>query len=304
VNLRTLANTDAPILTTLPVSEGLAVLGNADVERPKIGQQGQWLRVRTASSQEGFVAAWLVDETRQEAFPPSGLIVYPAGQANLRSGPGTAFDLIGSFAYTDPLSVLGDIDTARSKIGHQNQWLQVQAQNGQRGFIAAWLVHITGEAPPSSGLVVFPTTTVNIRAHPTTDANVLCMVGPGDRLEALGDLATARSLLGQQEQWLNVRTPMNMTGYVAAWLVETTKRAEPAASNALMVTSIDFLNIRAQATTNSPVLSIAEPGETLAVIDADTETARAKIGQQDQWLYVKRKNGSRGWAAAWFVKSS
>lgn len=304
VNLRAEPNTEAAIITMLPVSEALAVLGNGEAEKAKIGQDGMWLQVRTASNQEGYVAAWLVSQHLKDAFPPSGLIVYPIEQVNLRSGPGTTFDVLGSFSYSDPLSVLGDMETAKSRIGKQKQWLQVQAQNGQQGFIAAWLVHITGEAPPRSGMTVFPTTSLNVRVRPTVDANILCIVSPGDSLDVLGDLQSAQSAIGRQDQWLNVRTPTHLTGYVAAWLVSASSQIGHGETSGLRATAADFLNIRAQASTNSPVLSIAAPGETLTIIDPDIESARSRIGQQNQWLYVLRNDGARGWAAAWFLKGA
>ncbi len=44
--------------------------------------------------------------------------------------------------------------------------------------------------------------------------------------------------------------------------------------------------------------------EPLALLDADLAAARAKIGQPEQWLYVQKANGQRGWAAAWFLSAS
>ena len=304
LNLRAEPNTSSPVVTSLPVAESLAVLGKAETERPKIGKQDQWLQVQTASTQVGYVAAWLVSDAMQEAFPPSGLVVYPINQANLRSGPGTTFDLLGSFSHMDPLAVMGNADTAKAKIGRQNQWLQVQAQNGQRGFIAAWLVHLTGQVPPASGLVVYPTDMLNVRARPSADGNVLVIVTPADSLTVLGDKAAVQPLIGQQGQWLNVQTPTKLTGYVAAWLVRTgSNGSQPApAPTGLNVFTTDYLNVRASQSTNAPVIKITAPGEALTILDGDLAAARAKVGQQGQWLYVQTASGHRGWAAAWFLK--
>ncbi len=304
LNLRDQPSANDAILTTLPVGEALAVLGNANEIKPRIGQADQWLQVQTAAGQVGYVAAWLVVDTRQEAFPPSGVIVYPLEEVNLRSGPGTAFELLGTFTYADPLNVLGDAVTTRNRVGQSGEWLQVQAQNGQRGFVAAWLVRLTGQVPPATNLTVFPTTTVNVRSRPSTDANMLTMVAPGDALTILGDKNQAQSLIGQQDQWLNIRTPNNLAGFVAAWLVQLTSVTQSPSDAVLTVYPTADLNLRAQPSANAPRLDGAYKNETLQVIDANLTTARAHIGQQDQWLYVQKQNGSRGWAAAWYLSST
>lgn len=305
VNLRAAADPNADILSTLPVAEGLAVLGDANTEKAKIGQQGQWLQVRTASGQVGFVAAWLVLDTKTDPLPPSGIIVYPIDQVNLREGPATTFALIGSFSYTDPLSVLGDPNLALSKIGQQNQWLQVQAQGGQRGFIAAWLVHQTGQVPPSAGLTVYPLGMVNVRARPSTDANILAVAMAGDALSVLGDRGQALAMIGQQGQWLSVQTATRLNGYAAAWLVQAAPPSTPPPSaSGLTVYPTAGVNIRAQASVNSPRVTGANQNDPLTVIDADLNSARAKVGQQEQWLYVEASDGTRGWAAAWYLSLS
>jgi hypothetical protein len=94
-------------------------LGEAGAIKAKIGQQGEWLQVQTASGQAGFVAAWFVQGIDQ-AFPPSDLVIYPGDELNLRSGPGTGFDIVTSLAMSDPLTVLGDADNALDLL---EQWL-------------------------------------------------------------------------------------------------------------------------------------------------------------------------------------
>ena len=299
VNLRSAPDLNSAVLTTLPVAEELAVLGRAEVEQPKIGQPDQWLEVQTASGQAGYVAAWLVLDTKGEAFPPSGIIVYPIDQVNLRSGPASTFPQLGIFSSMEPLSVLGDAGIADSRIGQKDEWLQVAAQNGQRGFVAAWLVRLNGELPPKSGLVVYPTFMLNLRARPDEDSNVLAVLAPEDALKVLGDPEQALAKIGREGQWLNVQTSTRLTGHVAAWLVQGQPvRSQPSASS---VYPLDGINLRAQPTTNAPVITTARRRERLSIIAEDLSAAREKIGMHGQWLYVKKDNGKRGWAAAWYL---
>ena len=64
-------------LITVPDKATLDVLEAADIARDKIGQQGQWLRVRTSDGKEGYVAAWylrLPDSSPTPISPPAAVI--------------------------------------------------------------------------------------------------------------------------------------------------------------------------------------------------------------------------------------
>jgi murein DD-endopeptidase MepM/ murein hydrolase activator NlpD len=219
LNMRAAASISGRLLTTLPAAESLQVFGDPEEVKAKIGVEGEWLHVQTAGNLVGYVAAWYVQSSEQ-AFPPSDLVVYPFDEVNLRSGPSIRFELLDTLKYDDPLIVLGDADLAKEKLGQQNEWVQVQTQTGQRGFVAAWLVHTTGEQPPPAGLVVHPFILVNVRARPTIEGNILCEVTDQETLVVLGDQDEAEAKIGQQDRWLNVKTPQGFIGYVAAWLVQ------------------------------------------------------------------------------------
>ena len=301
LNIRTQPNTDSKILGFIPAGEGVMVLGDEGQARAKIGKDGQWLQVQTASGLAGFVAAWFV-QTIDQAFPPSDLIIYPDDAVNLRSGPATTFELLATMVSTDPLTVLGDGDNAKSKLGKMGEWIQVQTDQGTRGFVAAWLVHTTGQAPPATDLIVHTSGIVNVRARPTTDSNVLTVVTPSDMLIVLGNAAAAQAHLGQMDQWLDVRTPDGYHGFIAAWLAQSGQAPalEPTTDHLTVFPTAD-LNIRAQASVNSPRVGGVVKNESLEVVEADNNAARNKIGKQDMWIHVQTKSGLRGWAAAWFL---
>lgn len=304
VNLRAGPATNAEVLAVLPPGEQLMTLGQAEDIHAKIGIEGAWLQVQTVAGRSGYVAAWLV-ESSEQPFPPSNLVVYPYDAANLRSGPGAGFDQIAVMTSADPLTVLGDSANARAKLGRKNEWLQVQTAAGQRGFVAAWLVHLTGETPPLSGLTVFPITGLNVRARPLLDANILTVTTPDDALSVLGDPDAARARVGVEGEWLNVRTPTKFAGYVAAWLVRLDAPLEPAAPVAkLVVFATEGLNLRAQASINSPRVGGLPRGEAFTVLETNLDSARARLGQEGQWIFGQKASGERGWAAAWFLSAT
>jgi len=145
---------------------------------------------------------------------------------------------------------------------------------------------------------------LNVRARPSTEANILTVVTLTDPLTILGDKEHAKILLGQAEQWLNVRTPDKHSGYVAAWLVQSTSGATPGHQpgiTELLVTPKEDLNMRAQPSINAPRVDGAFRNEPLRVIETDLAAAKGKIGQAGQWIYAQKKDGKRGWLAAWLL---
>lgn len=304
LKLRREPTLEGTVLGVLPAGEQLDVLGEAAAVTSLIGKQDKWLQVKTAGGQAGFVAAWLCQDT-QQAFPPTDMVVYPDDVINLRSGPGTGFSMLGELSSGDPLTVLGDEDLSRGKIGHEGQWLQVQTEKGSRGFVAAWLVHETGQSAPGTDLKVFPTGMVNLRVRPTLDGNILTIVAPMDALQVLGSKDLALSRVGQEGQWINVKAPSGHSGFVAAQFVRLDKPAAPVITgNKLIVFPTIGVNLRAQPSINSPRVDGIELNEAFEVIEADLTAAAGKIGVQDAWVFGQKSNGKRGWVAAWLVSAT
>jgi uncharacterized protein YgiM (DUF1202 family) len=233
--------------------------------------------------------------------------VYAFDTVNLRDGPGTSFNILAGLSMTDPLTVLGDSNAARSRLGAQGEWLQVQTESGLRGFVAAWLVHSTGQAAPESGITVYPLDYVNVRARAAVDANILTVARLGDALTVLGEKSAEQGKIGQPGEWLNVRTAGLMIGYVAAWLVQAGKTI-PSSPGGGAVPVIAYpttdINLRAQASLNSPRVGGAFRNDPLTLLDTDMADATGKLGKPSEWVFVQARDGTRGWAAAWLVSAT
>ncbi|MCB8945970.1 MAG: SH3 domain-containing protein [Ardenticatenaceae bacterium] len=123
---------------------------------------------------------------------------------------------------------------AAAKIGQQGQWLQVRLSDNTEGYVAAWYVEqteapIVAPSPPSapsqpsapaaSGVAVkTKVDQVSLRSQPRVANDTFMSTLPtGTALTAIE--ADAAAKIGQQGQWLQVRTSGGQEGYVAAWLV-------------------------------------------------------------------------------------
>ncbi len=309
VHLRALPSTvNSEILTTIPAGEHLPVFGDAAGVLEKIGKESQWLQVQTISGLGGYISAGLAADAAQMALPPSDLVIYAFDDLAIYSGPGLGLASSGKVSPSNPLVVLGNPETAKAKIGQTGEWIMVQTQDGKSGFVPAWLVHLTGQIASSTGMVIYPTGTVNLRAQPNTaySTDTLAVVTPNDALIVLGDKDQAQAKIGVAEKWINVRAPNGVAGWIAAWLISS-QNISPQHSGQSTTTDMIVLptpeigvNIRTSADVGAMRISSANFGEPLIVIETDLDAAREKIGVQDKWLYVQQ-GSHRGWIAAWLV---
>ena len=205
-------------------------------------------------------------------------------------------------------------------------------------FVTAvvWYDTSSGPAPtptpdpaPGAGLYVrvqaAASAGLRLRSGPATTTNAVAVEAPGTLLHCLEPEAAALPKIGAINQWLQVRDPGGLEGYVAAWYVDQVGSPAPVptpvpvptpepvpppapapASGTLSVVvsqSIGSvgLRLRDQPSTTSNTLAILSAGTELTSLEPAGQTL-PKIGQANQWLNVRAANGTAGYVAAWFVE--
>lgn len=301
LNLRTQPTTSSEIVALLGVGEPLTVLGDAEAAKNTLGVEGQWVQVQTSSNFVGYAAAWFV-EIRDEARKPSGLIVYPITKVNVRAGRSLDAAVKGSIDIGDGVMIMGAAETVGPLIGQAGEWLPIEADSGLRGYVAAEAVRRAGELPPLSGLEVYPTDVLSLRAKPTTDSNRLTLVTPGDALDVLGDLEAARLKVGQADAWLEVKIPSGQTGYVAAEYVQSAEQASFGDQPPIKLLTVQATHgaglYAIPMDEDGTAIATVPSGTRLDLLDTDLTAARRKIGQADVWLFVATTDDQRGWVRA------
>lgn len=112
VNMRARPSTGADVLWRLGAGYPLKVLQ----------RKGSWLRVVDFENDKGWVARRLTSGTPH--------VIVKSPHANLRSGPGTKYRILGRANYGDVFQVLDKRKT----------WIQVQGEDERKGWIARGLL--------------------------------------------------------------------------------------------------------------------------------------------------------------------
>ena len=144
--------TPETLIRRIPVTEQVISIEPASETIPKVGVEGQWLKVKDASNTVGYVAAWYVryasGSTAQDSVSTSTAISNNGGPIKVRTTAQAVAlrrepmvshtTLIKRLPLGTQLTVLEP--NAETKIGKNDQWLKVKDPTGVEGLIAAWFV--------------------------------------------------------------------------------------------------------------------------------------------------------------------
>ncbi len=191
---------------------------------------------------------------------------------NIRSSTDTSS--MANLVITVPAGtqlLLLDSDGA-AKIGQSNQWVRVREPGGKEGFAAAWYLEKVAAATPA------PTTA------PT----------PGPASEAPSSTSTTPA---PAPSTTSTSTPSTSSTSTPAQPVEE-KKLIMKVSEAVGTSG---LRLRKTPSKGGTLVMVLKAGTKLTVVEPAGK-AKAKIGQINQWIYVREPGGNRGYVGAEYVK--
>jgi hypothetical protein len=180
LNLRSSVDTSsmANVVAIIPAGTPLSLLEADGAAR--IGAVNQWVRVRTPQGQEGFVAAWYLENVAEAPSPPLPMEPAPVPV----SEPSTP-------AETEtPVPPAPPAEPPRDE------------KEDDR------LVVLVSSAVGTSGL--------RLRKTASKGGALISVLKAGTPLTVLEPARRARRKVGRVNQWLHVRGPANQRGYVSA----------------------------------------------------------------------------------------
>ena len=231
--------------------------------------------------------------------------------------------------------------TAKTKLGVNGQWINVQDPKGDQGYVAAWYVLDTKGQPaapattkpasttaanpaskpvsantsnsslPAGALAFLPIEELSFRSQAVIAPETLIRRIPvTEQLVSVEPANVVIPKVGVTGQWLKVRDASNKEGFVAAWYVKyaggSTAQQAAATTTAAAVTGPLKVKAAAEgvALRKQPIVSDATLIKRVSLGTEFTVTepnGEAKIGKNDQWLKVKDSTSTEGVVAAWFV---
>jgi len=230
LNVRPQPSTALPPIAR--VNDGVTLTAlepEADVQA-KVGQPGQWLKIRTPARTQGYVAAWylrLID-----GAPKIGIqvqVVSPeVGYLNIRPTPGTQRPPLTRVDHGAVMDSLEPEEVTRTKLGQQHHWLYVRTPEGIEGYAYAWYLGLHTETATGEAIAYVTVQShigLNVRQGPGTNTPVIWRVGDKTVLEVRENPHQVEKKLGK-DAWVKVRTPSHREGYVSGVYLRAKRLAD------------------------------------------------------------------------------
>ena len=250
-------------------------------------------------------------------FAQEEVIAQAYATVNVRSGPGTQYDIIGQLTSGNEVQITGRSDS-------ESNWLRIDFE-GHDGWVAYFTVSVFGNteqlpvvAPRNSqegALVRVTATPVNPQAisdlYVTAYRVVNVRSGPGTEFVPIGTLQPGISVdvtgRSNDNEWLRI-SYNGQEGWIAFFVVSLTGRLEDTSivevsadaeteappSTVEIVTRYN-VNLREEPVLDSPSFGLISFGTTLQV--------DARSDESDTWLRVTF-NGQTGWIIRKLVNAS
>jgi uncharacterized protein YkwD len=330
LRLRSQATTASDTLAFEAPGTPLTVLETEAAATPKIGVNGQWIRVRDASSREGYVAAWYVEVVSSATSTTSSTSTTPATTPNKPSTPTpvvpspsqipdraqalvNAINAERAKKNIPPLKVHPILTSSAQKHAEymaSGGGITHYSADGSRPFQR----HLAAGYPlagdltrggfasenivAGSGMTVEEAITSWYGDEPHTNTMISdkyneCGAGvavSGDTIYYCFDVARSTTAVPAATAQ-SAPAPMLAPAPTDGYVVYVPKS----------ITS--GLRIRKQGSPSAGLVRVASAGEWLAVQEP-VAMAKKKVGVQDKWLKVKDQKGNIGYVAAWLVSEA
>ncbi|HEY88458.1 MAG TPA: DUF3380 domain-containing protein [Thermoflexia bacterium] len=195
------------LVTQLPDGAIVEALEPTATVRVKVGQQGEWLRVRLPDGREAYLAAWYLQLLSSDAHSCPVWVHNPAaGCLNIRQASSLSAGRITQVLHEEELVALAAEVEVRAKVGRAGEWLHVRLPDGREGYAAANYFSLTAPAAPNPALAPAEEDKITI----TSALNSLQR-----------KIALTWNRLGGRFQELAAELSINPGSAVAVWQVES-----------------------------------------------------------------------------------
>ncbi len=263
-----------------------------------LGEESGWYKIEYSGG-VGYVSKEYIvlDGTKPTATPTAtpdapktGTVKISSNTLNVRKGPGTQYDRIGSVKKGATVTILGE----------QSGWYKI-SYNGGTGYVSKEYVVVNGTAPsttptatattspPKTGTVKISSNTLNVRK------------GPGTQYDRIGSVKKGATvtILGEQSGWYKI-SYNGGTGYVSKEYVVVNGTAPSTTPTATATTSppktgtvkisSNTLNVRKGPGTQYDRIGSVKKGAAVTI-----------LGEQSGWYKISY-NGGAGYVSKQYIQ--
>ncbi len=252
VNVREEASTDSEIIGQVAFNQKLE----------KLGQKADFIEILTADGLRGYVHQDLLSSVLSDAIVPGMDMYVQVGQAYIRSGAGTDYDIIG----------FGFKGTRLTVVEAGAEWSMIRTETGLRGYMLNELfgtrkVEQLRESVETNAVRYINYDVVYMREKPTVDSEKITALAMDDKIVQIST----------DGSWSKIESSDGLQGYVRNDLLRETAPVTPfATTNRNQYITVSVSNIRATASTDSEVVGQVRQDEKILQIETDGSWSRIR----------------------------
>jgi N-acetylmuramoyl-L-alanine amidase len=252
-----------------------------------IKEEGDWIQISLGGSKKGWVAQWFTaKEAPKTAASPavspstnsSGSVT--ANGLRVRKGPGTNYQVIGSFNSGQAVEILN----------YNDDWAEVRTTD-LRGWVSKEYIKTTANKPdktspaPAKTSGTVTVSSLNVRQKPSMNASRVGQLSYG----------AAVTVHSQSNGWAEI-TYEGKNAWVSSEYLKMS--GEPATDGGKTSAPVDQftgtvtasqLNVRDKNTLDGRVIGSVSKGQSFKILE-----------EQNNWVKIEYQPGKTGWAAGWF----
>jgi len=197
---------------------------------------------------------------------------------NIRKGPGLSYPIVAKAKKGEQYILLSE----------KEDWIEVQLPNGEKGWVANWLV-TKGSSEKNTSKVNKSTKTAIVTAD-----GLRIRKGPDTSFQIIGTVQKGASftVITTSGNWIQLKTPFG-DGWASKDFVKinNNESTNENASTATGNITTDTLNIRSGPSLNSDVIGKLHKGDTVKI-----------ISQNGEWTEISHL-GSKAWISSEFIQT-
>ncbi|CUB22652.1 N-acetylmuramoyl-L-alanine amidase LytC precursor [Bacillus safensis] len=279
------------------LSYGIAAVVKRGESYPILTEQGEWVQIQLSNGQKGWVVSWLITtssgaqktekpKAQGQSTAGGSTITSTASDLRIRTGPGTSYEVIGTFPQ----------GASAKKLETSGEWTKISYKQAE-GWVHSDYVSggqktsqsSSGGSSRSNQTGTVGVSSLNVRQSAAPNAQVIASLARNTQI----------TILREQNGWYEIEGK-GVKGWVASYYIVTGKGAGSApeksssssASEQKAYIVYDGTNIRKSASTSAGIAERATKGAAYHIVRT-----------QGDWYEVTLSNGGTGYVASWVVQT-